>query len=215
MGNPMRSPVAHWWQYPLASPSYKFSQVNNYIRGLDQRYDTLSGMTKAQWQAWARRFPWNARCVPWIFDFDPTDSSGVTGIAAYRGVNAQGLIQGVAVTDSPPLAVPSPGGDSFIYNWPSDFSVDWVRADGDPGVQCWMDVRAVGLMHAPESGPAISKFKYGFGANLTYSSPFDLNPLLGALPGLAGAPFISLALSVSGVGSASFFGQRTGLSTPV
>lgn len=215
MAGTVRSPTGQWWQYPLAAPTYRFTQINNFVRGLDLRFDALSGLTKQQWHDWARRFPWNARCVPWIFDFDPTDSSGVTGIAAYRAVNAQALLQGLTVTDTPPIGVPLPGGDAFISNLPSDFSVDWVRPGGDPGVPCWIDVRAVALMHEPESGPALQKFKYGFGSPLAYSTPFELSPVFDALPGLQGAPTFVLALSVSGLGSAAFFGVRMVVQNPV
>lgn len=210
-----QSPTAQWWQYPLASPSFRFTQINNLVRQLDLRFASLSPDDQDEWDGARRDWPWWARCVPWIFDYDPFNIDGTTAIAAYRSVNAARVVNGLNVSDTPPTPVTPPDGDILDVSSVGTLQVIWGGRSSAPAGEYCCHVRAVPLNHEPERGPALSKYRWCLTTPIEYGVSLDLSDIFTVNPGLASPPFVGLALSVMQKESAPFVGQRSGFYNPI
>lgn len=209
---PMRyTPSAHWWQYPLAKPSVRFSTVNTLVRQLAQRYDTLSGVLQASWTAAAAAYPWWWYCLPWLFDFPLDFSPTGSGVDAYQGVNAANWCNSLGVSDTPPIGVTLPDHDTLEILPASGFPVYWSGRSAPPGGVYYAHFRCCSLMHEPESGPAMQRYRWAGSLPISYETPLPFSAICSALAGFDSMPFTSVAVTVMDSGGAPWFGQRLNL----
>lgn len=203
-----RSPVGQWWQYPLAAPSYRFTQINDYIRRLDRDFDVKPIADKRKWEEAAQKWYILGRCVPWVFDYDPLDLDPVDGVACYRSVNCANLVNGLARVEDPPATVVLPDNDTIDGVYEGPIAAVWSGRLAAPPGDFFAWVRAVNLTHAPESGPAIQKYKWVGVVPITYDTPFDLTFIFGVLPGYLAMPCMSVAVTVCQIGRTPLAGYR-------
>lgn len=210
-----QSPTALKWPYPLLRPSPRFNYFNDFVRQLDVRYTTLAPDEQDEWELAAQTWLWWAKCLPWIFDFDPLDQAPGTGLAAFRGVNCARLTLGMSVIQTPPDVVTVPGADLLLLTDTAPPTVVWTRGSEDPPGDHTLTVYAAALNHEPERGPAVQKYKYAGSVAIAIGESVSLYDILAALGWTSGPSYIALALGLSSSGQPPFFGARLGFQGPL
>lgn len=214
---PMRqyhSGVAQWWQYPLARPSDRFTQINHYIRGLDVRYAGLTTAYHNLWDRYGVLYPWWQRCLPWIFDYDPFEQSPADGLACYRSYNASNLVNALPVSDLPPGFVTVPDADTITVVASVATTVVWSGRPAAPTGDYSAVIKAVALNHEPEQGPALSKYSWVGVVPVIYGANLDLSFVWSSRPGFAAMPYTSVAVAIGDKAGVPFVGKRVGFSYP-
>lgn len=206
------SPTGQWWQYPLRAPSFRFKQVNNFIRSLAVQFDELDDDEKRDWKNAAEKWFWFAQCVPWVFEYDPLKEDAPTAIAAYQGVNAANLLNSLTVVRRPPLETIIKDGDTIIADTSGFRAIRWFGRSTAPSGEFMAHVRGKTAMHEPESGPALQKYTWGMAIPINYNDSTSIASIVDSVPGAETMPFLSVAVTIMQKGSAPFIGQRIGFS---
>lgn len=209
------SPTAHWWQYPLARPSFRFQSTNKLALDLDAAFEALPPEIQRAWEYLRDVWSWSAECFEAVFGINPLEFVQATPKEVYTAVNMNRWQQGLRPIDAPPTVFTVPDGDSILLGLPSDFICTWSGRPSSPPGLFYATVSVKGLNHEPASGPALSRYSFAFGEPILYGVPFSLDPLRDLCPGLWGLPYTSLAVRIMDQGSAPFFGARVGFSQPV
>lgn len=204
----LHSPTGQWWQYPLSSPSYRFTQINNHIRMLDERYKTLSSRKKDKWITSQVAYPWWSLCVGGVFQYVPGAPVETEPEDQYRGVNVARLTHGLPLTDEPPVDQIAPDNDTlglFGFAWTDLF---WSGRSAFPTGDFFVDLRYWVGTHAPESGPAASKFRWGTSMPIEFGVPLNLGSWYASIPGYGTWGYLVVAAQLCQKESAPFYGGR-------
>lgn len=204
----LHSPTAHWWQYPLARPSARFQQVNKLVRDLAWRYARLTPSEQSLWETAAGDWPWWWYCVPWLFDGVPFDTAVGTGVDAYQGVNASNYCNGLDVADTPPIYTTLPDADTLALVPVTGVSIYWSGRVSAPAGSFVAHVRVCPLSHAPESGPALQRYRWAGAVPISYETPTSIAAVCSRVDGFGSMPFSSVAVAVTDLGAAPWFGRR-------
>jgi len=208
------SPSAQLWQYPLSSPSTRFTYFNNYVRGLDVRFAALSARKRGFWDWYWRNFPWSALCLEQFYEGQRGLAFDGSGLQAYRNYNTLQLMQGRPTVDEPPTVATVPAGDTISVVGSTFVTVEWGGRESIPVGSFVAQVKCCSLNHEPESGPDIRKMSFAFSAPIFYGTPFSISPAFAARPGLSGMPFVAVAVSISDADGVTFASGRVGFGRP-
>ncbi len=208
------SPTAHIFGYPLNSPSARFNTTNKAVRDLALQYEELPPDLRDAWDFLHSVWGWSADCFEAVFGVNPLALTGDTGKQIYVAVNMSRYVQGLAFTDIAPVVFTSWDFDQIQPGGSDPHTVVWSGRPTTPEGDFYATVSACGLNHAPESGPALSRYSFAFGRAVNYAEAFSVLPVYDVFPGLLSVPFASLAVRISDAGSAPFVGGRVGFTPP-
>jgi len=204
------SPSALLWQYPLSSPSTRFTRFNNLVRSLDQRFNALDTHRKSNWARFSSIWPSSVFCLPGIFQDEPPPEFRRWAIACYQNVNCCRIDQGQAVSDSVPLQVTPRQNDTITPQGSDPYAVTWGGRSSSPSGDFVCSVYTRPLNHPAESGPTITSMRFSFLAPITYGGSFSIGEVYDVNPGLAAVPFVAMAYVVQDLGGFPIFGGRQG-----
>jgi hypothetical protein len=205
-----QSPTAQLWQYPLSSPSPRFTRINNYVRQLGWRFQALSPAVKSSWDAAGSTWPWLGYCLRDIYDFPEGGFLVQTGISVYNTVNCANLDLGRSITDAPPISATRWFGDYLFFSaGVGGTYLTWTGRPTPPSGTFYVDVRLWVGNSIPGFGPAVSKSVYLFSMPILYGVPTLLLADVIPPPPPSMAVYIYF-VDVGEVGAGPFFGDRLG-----
>jgi hypothetical protein len=206
-----QSPTAKLWNYPLGSPSPRFTRINTYIRQLGWRFAALSPTDQAGWNAAAVSFPWLGYCLHNIYDFPEGGFVAQTGIQVYNNTNCSNLNLGLPVQDVAPITATAFDNDIlFLSTDGLGLYCTWSGRSSDPTGSFYIDVSTWVGNNLPGFGPAVSKFTYFASYPITYNVPVLLF-LFEVPPPPASMIQVVYGVSVGEVGAGPFFAERLAL----
>ncbi len=208
------SPTACVWPYPLGSPSFRFTQQNDLVRRLDERFKRLTLLQRLKWQKAAEDWFWFAQCVPWVYDYDPLKQAPSDGALAYRGVNTTNVAAGLALSDIPPSSATAIDNDTVTQVGSVPTTIVWGGRSAVPAGSFVALLRVCALNHEPESGPTIKRHVWAGVKPINYGSNLSVSDVFAPELGYSSMPFVSLAVSISDLGGAPFVGRRVGFTAP-
>ncbi len=209
-----QSPTALGWPYPLSSPSYRFTQVNNFVRNLDTRFAALSDNQKSEWNHAAALAGYWGICDWWLWLIPIPPEFASTSIQVYRAVNCSRLVIGIEVIDQPPPLRITPLDVSIVKDGSTPLNVRWFRAGGDPGYPVVGLVRAVGLNHSPERGPAGQKFRWSSVKSMPYNTAVDISDAVDQATGDRALPACEVSIVLCAADGPAFAGAQLSYSAP-
>lgn len=204
----LRSPTAQLWQYPLSSPSPRFTRMNTFVRQLGWRYSALSPTAKSGWDSAGSMFPWLGYCLPEIWDVPDTGYATTTGLQVYNTVNCARLDNGLTVTDSAPTSAVGLDSDlAYLTEEPDGTYLTWSGRPTDPTGTFYADIRIWIGNNLPGFGPAVTKFTYEFSLPILYNTPVLLFPVEVPPPPPSGQIEL-VGVTIGDYDAGPFFGER-------
>ncbi len=172
-----QSPTGKLWNYPLGSPSPRFTRINNYIRNLGWQYAAFSPSVKMSWEDYSTNFPWSGYCINAIYDLPVDGYVGQGGLSSFNVINTAALDAGLPTILTPPgVATPFQNDVLTLIVAGDGIYVNWDGRDFDPSGYFTVSISIWIGNSIPTVGPAISHFVYQFTAPIEYNVPLLLFP---------------------------------------
>lgn len=197
------------WPYPLGSPSFLFLTVNDTIRQLDVKYETLSVGKKSEWELFFDGDIKRAMCLLFHFLFGSmTPAEG--GKSAYVNANMYRALMNTEQSNNVPLNNLVQTDDHVVMNPDPPFRFTWFRTGPDNPFPMQMVLWAKVLNTKPAGDVPHRKMKY-FGIQpMQFNQETNIQGLINEFVSKWPGAFVQVAVAACPVGSVPYAAFQMG-----